>query len=1103
MITSLPPRCISGLAKEAGPLWGWSLMMFILSLGAAWAQTPTAKVTGTVRDPSGAVISGVTVTVANLETGTRAESTANESGIYSISFLNPGRYELTAESQGFKRHLRQNVLLETGQVATIDITLEIGEVAETINVTAATPLLQAETSSVGQLIENTTIINMPLASRRAASLVRLMGGVTFLQEGAGGEALPFFSMAGGRARNQMWYIDGGVAQNMAIGVPQLGLNPPVEALQEFKIEANNYAAEYGRTTGGHITMTTKSGTNQFHGALYEYLRNDALDARRFFSPGVSPRKYNVFGGTVGGPIRKDRTHFFFSYEGARRRDGVTQVLNVPTPEEVRGDFSARPGQLIDPTTRMPFPNNVIPANRLDPVGSQLAALFPAPNVPGRPSGSNNFVANTVNRTTQDAFIGRIDHQLGRHDRIYARHIYTRAPVVNGAVFPNQAADPSAGQQNNQNNLFAASWLHNFSPQLINEVRYVYGNRLFENIAAGSNGSNIVGQTGLRGVPEDGMPRVNVAGLVSLGSTEQERLQRPIRTDQFLESLSWLRGSHAIKFGFEWRLSSNLDDFNGQKYGAFTFNDVATGRGFALASLLLGYVTQANVVDSDLIKSRMDYFAAYVQDDWKVTPRLTLNMGLRWDMDTPRWEALDNRQSGFDSLAINPVSGTPGIITYSGRDGRSRYAHDFDKNNWGPRFGFAWRPWGEKTVIRGGYGVMYSGIYDATVAFVTVVGFSDSREFNSPDNGLTPAFLLRDGVPAGIREPLTPGFGAVRVGERVRLAPDFFQRAHRTPYSQMFNFGIQRDLLNNMLFEIVYQGNLGHKLGGRNISINETPPQLRGAVADQRLRPFPQYGNVTLISPTWGNSTYHSMNIKVEKRFSQGLNLLANYTWSKFLDDVQAINELGGAPGLGGLQGGGYQSFYNRQLEKAISGNDIAHRFVWSSVYELPVGKGKKWDLRTGLLNQMLGGWGFGLIAEFRTGPPFGVVEQTNRLNAFSSTQRPHLLRDPMLPADRPRGELVQRWFDTDAFAFPGDGVLGNAGRAVGRGPGFANLDMSLLKDWKWGEEKSIQFRAEFFNLFNRPNFALPNNQRGNPAFGQINSTLTDGRVIQLGLKFTY
>jgi hypothetical protein len=313
------PR-ITALTKEACTALGWSLMMFILSLGTAWAQTPTAKVTGTVRDPSGAVISGVTVSIANVETGARAQSTANESGIYSISFLNPGRYELTAESQGFKRHLRQNVLLETGQVATIDITLEIGEVAETINVTAATPLLQAETSSVSQFIENKTVINMPLASRRAASLARLSGNVTFIEEGAGAEALPFFSMAGGRARNQMWYLDGGIAQNMALGVPQLGLNPPVEALQEFKIETNNYAAEYGRTTGGVITMTTKSGTNEVHGSVYEFLRNDKLDARRFFSPGVSPRKYNVFGGTIGGPVRRDKTHFFASYEGARRRD---------------------------------------------------------------------------------------------------------------------------------------------------------------------------------------------------------------------------------------------------------------------------------------------------------------------------------------------------------------------------------------------------------------------------------------------------------------------------------------------------------------------------------------------------------------------------------------------------------------------------------------------------------------------------------------------------------------------------------------------------------------------------------------------------------------
>jgi hypothetical protein len=472
------------------------------------------------------------------------------------------------------------------------------------------------------------------------------------------------------------------------------------------------------------------------------------------------------------------------------------------------------------------------------------------------------------------------------------------------------------------------------------------------------------------------------------------------------------------------------------------------------------------------------------------------------MDTPRWEGIDNRQAIFDPFPINPVSGTPGILAFSGRDGRSKYAHNFDKNNFGPRFGFAWRPAGEKTVVRGGFGVMFGGAYDAAVPFVAIAGFSDSREFLSPDNGLTAAFLLRDGVPAGARATLGPGFGAVVPGQPTRLSPDYFASDHRNVYSMMMNFGVQRELPGNLMAEAGYLGNLSHRVGGRNLNINETPPQLRGATANQRLRPYPQYGNVNWISPTWGNSSYHALDLKVEKRFSHGLNLLANYTWSKFLDDVVAINELGGQAGSGGLQGGGHQSLYSRHLDKALSGNDIAHRFIWSSVYELPVGRGRRFDLPSAA-NQILGGWGLGVITEFRSGPPFGVVEQTNRLNAFSPTQRPNLVAAPELDSGRSRSQLVDQWFNTAAFAFPGDGVLGNAGRAVGRAPGFANVEISVLKDWRWSDHGAVQFRAEFFNLLNRPNFDLPNNSRGAPAFGRISNTVNDGRIIQLGLKITY
>jgi len=498
------------------------------------------------------------------------------------------------------------------------------------------------------------------------------------------------------------------------------------------------------------------------------------------------------------------------------------------------------------------------------------------------------------------------------------------------------------------------------------------------------------------------------------------------------------------------------------------------------------------VNQDLYPSIL-YYGAFVQDDWKVTPRLTLNFGLRWEMDTPRRER-NNRQNGFDEFARNPVSGTPGAMTFSGVDGRSPCAHQFDKNNLGPRFGFAWRPVGEKLVVRGGYGLTYAGLYYTAIPFVAAAGFADRRQFTSPDNGLTAALLLKDGVPQQPGEPLSPGFGAVPVGSNPRFAPQFFRQDHVSPYSHMMNFGIQRQIGSSLVAEVSWQANLSHKLGGPDVNINETRPELRGATANQRLRPFPQYGNVMWLSPAWGNSSYHGFNARIEKRYSSGLNLLANYTWSKFIDDVEAVNELGGA---------GYQSYWAHDLDKALAGNDIARRFIASSVYELPVGHGKAVPISNGFLNALVGGWSLGGIVELRSGAPYAITEQTNRLNSFSSSQRSHQLRSADLPSGRPRAELVRQWFDTTAFAFPGAGVLGNASRSPGRGPGLANVELSLLKNWRFKERAALQLRGEFFNLLNRPNFGLPNGQRGNPAFGQINSTVGDGRVVQLGLRLTY
>ncbi|MBS1827588.1 MAG: TonB-dependent receptor [Acidobacteria bacterium] len=1053
------------------------------------AQTSSARVTGTITDPTGAAVPQARVTLRNQSTGISTSAETNATGIYTLSFLQPGPYDLTIEGNGFKRYTRQ-VTLETGQVLPIDAVLQLGDVSESVSVTTETPLLQAETSSLNQLIENATIKNMPLASRRIGSLIRLMGNVSFQGE-ASWEGIVNFSIAGGRGRQQIWQLDGGNLQGVTLVTGITSVAPPVEAMQEFRVEANGYPAEFGRTMGGFVSMTTKSGTNQFHGALYEFLRNNAMDARNFFSPGEAPRRYNVFGATIGGPVIRDRTHFFFSYEGTRRRDGVTRILNVPSVEQTRGDFSTTAGSLIDPLSRQPFAGNRIPTSRLDPVGAKLAQLWPAPNVPGAAVGNRNFATNSVDKVRGDNFILRADHVIGPKDRIYGRYLKFRSPVEQGRVYPNPAADSTINQLSDQFHI-TTNWLHSFRGTLLNELRYNYNRRTNEDPSLFP--STIAGDAGLRGIAQDGTPTISVTGFTGIGPGNQYRFAGPGFQHQIIDSVSWFRGKHQFKFGGEWRSSQLTDIWGTSRSGSFAFNDVATGRGFGVAALLLGWPTTVSVDTGDTT-TVSNYFALFLQDDWKLTSRLTLNYGLRWEMDTPRTEK-DNKQTGVNLFALNPISGTPGIITYAGRDGVGRHAHAFDKNNIGPRFGFAYRPIGDKLVLRGGYGLMYGPIYDDSISRANVVGFGDVRQFQSSDNGLTPPFLLKDGVPTPPTEPLGPGFGAVRVGERVRISPDFYMPDHRATYAHHLNFGIQRQMLGSLLLEASYTSNLAHRVSGRPINVNEIRPELWGRVQDQRLRPFPQYGNVTWRATNWGNSSYHGFNAKVEKRFSRGLNLLSNYTWSKFIDDVEAAAEVGGAPGSG------QQTYYARHLDKSLSGNDIRHRWVSSAVYELPIGKGRLMNLNSKAADLLAGGWSLGLISELRTGLPYGVVEQTNRLNSFSAAQRSSIVSDPQLPTGRSRADLIRSYFNPAAFAFPGDGVLGTAGRANGTGPGAFTMDVSLLKDFHFTEQRYLQLRGEFFSVLNQPNFGLPNTSRGSAAFGTIGSA-GGARQIQVGLRFVY
>jgi len=587
----------------------------------------------------------------------------------------------------------------------------------------------------------------------------------------------------------------------------------------------------------------------------------------------------------------------------------------------------------------------------------------------------------------------------------------------------------------------------------------------------------------------------VSGLSNLGSGT-ERLQLPIQTRQIGDTLYWSRGKHQIKLGGEFRYSMNHDVNRNNAGGRFGFSNRATGYG--LAELLLGWTNNLNINSTDVIVSRSDFWGAFIQDDWKVSDRLTLNLGLRWDMDTPRW-AYDNHQSGFDPRPINPVSGTPGVITFAGLNGASKYAHNFDKNNFGPRFGFAWRL-GSKTVLRGGYGIAYNGEYAIAAPFVTVAGFGTTVNMASSDGGFTPVFLLRDGVPAITRPPLGPAFGAVPVGQSPNTTVQYFAPDHPNGYAQQWNLAVQRQLSGTAMLELAYLANVGRKLASSsNLETNVIPlVDGRGpAKQDQKLRPYPQFSGVTWLSPAIGDSSYHALNIKVEKRYSNGLNFMSTFTFSKYLDNVNSGSDLGG-------NGINYQHPELRGLDKSLSNNDVPKRWISSAVYELPFGHNRRWNISNPMLNHILGGWGLSVIADIHDGGPWGVNEQTNTSNTFGQSQRPNLLRNPNLSSGRSRSEFLAQYFDTAAFVAPGAGNFGNAARNLGHGPGYAGFDASVHKTWRIAETKTLQFRGDFFNAPNRPQFGQPGMARGSGGFGKVSTVLAGSqRIMQMSLRLEF
>ncbi len=1104
--------------------------LFVVLAGVSSLQAQTSQVSGQIRDGSQAAIAGARVSLTRIETGDHREIVSTGEGYYSFPLLLPGHYDLQVEKEGFETEHETGIVVETGAISTVDVTLKVGSNLQTIDVNASVPLLQTESAAVSQVVENASITNLPLIDRRSAQLQRLNGFV--VQTNAGANAS--FAVAGGRANNGDFLIDGGSAQNLLLGVPILIFDPPVESVQEFNVAMSNYSAELGRSGGAVVQMTTKSGTNSFHGSAYEYFRNTVLQQQPEFANSNPALHYNLFGASIGGPIKKDKTQFFFNYEGRRTIVGTPVSLTVPNAQTLTGNFNGivdpKTGTQVvikDPKTGLPFANNQIPLTSLDPVGVKLAAFFPQVNAGASPTGQ--FIANDPATTVVDAYVGRIDHVFGAKDRMFGRLLAQTDHTLQATVFPTAAADPLGYLQHDYYYNVSGNWFHNFNANTINELRLTYTRRQYLYYSSGAN-STIDSQIGLKTFDTNYFPTVTLAGVqtlpnASLGnSTQQERLQNPVNSNAYVDNVSWVHGKHQFKFGGEWRTSNNIDKFRPFGGGQFTFNNDGASSNTAagsVANLLLGNVYTASVNEYYTIHSVAAAWGLFAQDDWRVTPKLTLNLGLRYDLDAPR-KTDPNAQNLFNPTAINPISGTSGVVTFSGINGVSAYAHHWDTNNFGPRFGFAYSPQ-ERLVVRGGAAVLYTPEYDSATPTVANLGYgttgSTTGVYNSTTGIFNPAFEIGN-IPVFWVSPtqaqLTPGFGAAAPGPTApyytgtntpHTVVQYFDANHVNGYIYQTSFDVQYELANNLLLDVGYLGTFGHSLpvtdnAGGQYSINQVPDSKLPLVAAnpaiaQSLRPFPQFANVQLLDPNIGQSKYNGVNVGIQKRYSDGFQIQANYTWSKNEDNADARSELAAYPG-----DNSYTDYYNPQSRWGLSGSDIRHRLIVSTLYDLPFGRGKRFATQSQWAEEVVGGWQIGAIAELHTGTALSVIDAVNNTGSFSDGVRANLVGNPNLsPAHRTAAE----WFDTTAFQQNAPYTFGDAPRTFGSGPGTAQVDASLLKTFPIHESTNLQFRAEALNVLNHPNWANPVTVFGNPKFGQVIGLQpgNQSRIIQVALHLTF
>jgi hypothetical protein len=1056
------------------------------------AQVNTGRIVGTVRDPSKAAVPQATVVVTSAATNLGVTVFTNERGDFVVTPLNPGIYSVTVTLDGFQTATVKDVEVQVGQSARADVDLALGALTENMVVESTTPLLDTESGTLGHVVTNTQIVNLPLNGRSYYELARLTPGAVLLPGGGNllrirANYISGTAVSGVRGSQTTFMLDGVDVTDHHQGGSLIQTS--VDALQEFKVQQSAYSAEYSQA-GGMLNVQTKAGSNQFHGALFEFFRDDAFDARNFFAQRTEELKRHQFGGTFGGPLVRNRTFFFASYEGMREREGTVFNSVVPTAAMKSGDFRAgRP--IYDPLTRQPFPNNVIPRERLSPQALYFAQFFPDPN-----TGTGTFAWAPIRELNTDQVTVRFDQALTDKHRIFGRYSWHDQRMDDPNRYP---ALGNAGLRTKGQNIvlsltdtLSASWLHDlrfsYVPAIVDLEAFLQGTDHYQ--AANVRGFEETARPGVGG----SFPDFNLSGYQAMqGSAFDQRPKtQDLKVWEITDNVTWIAGRHILKMGAKYRRWVPLFTDSKQYAGLWTFDGSITqnpaspaGTGDAIADFMLGYPRQVQrAFPADTFGGQANYWHAYVQDDFKVSSRLTLNLGFRYEY-SPWLSGYRGQVGTFDPRSPRPI-----IIASEGDQidldaqfsGQTAYAlfqnsiqtssqaglplsiTSTDRAQIGPRLGFAWQPFAEKTVLRGGYGLFYEQETSTDRVNNNMVPFRlDQIAFNdqSPPVRTMADFFLG----TALTTSAAPSIGASATEAKMG-------RNHH------FSLGVQQEIWPFTVVEMNYVGNIGRFLNGNGTNINIPEPGPGGI---QARRPFPQFGGINFFDDNL-ETTYHSLQSSIEQRSHNGLWYLASYTWSKSMWTRNF------APAGG-----------NSGREKSRSEFDVPHNLAVSIGYQLPVGRdGQFLSNANALVDGLLGGWQVQSILVWRSGRPFTPTISGDRANTGVGQQRPNRIGSGEL--DNP---TVENWFDKTAFVVPAQFTYGNSGAFILREDSYKTVDFSLFKQFRVGDRR-LQLRAEVFNLTNTSSFNAPaSTVIDAPAGGRVTSTASTPRQMQFALKFEF